>query len=70
MTAEEYARAQVLMCDDHLACRGCPVASLAIRKHHKNCMITRMKFPKECVEAVERWWNENKHRFQETEVKK
>lgn len=70
MTAEEYARAQALMCDDSLVCHGCPIATLSKRKHHKNCMITRTKFPTECVEAVERWWGENKHRFTETEVKK
>lgn len=70
MTAEEYARAEALMCDDSLVCHGCPIATLSKRKHHKNCMITRMKFPAQCVEAVERWWGENKHRFPETEVKK
>lgn len=70
MTAEEYARAQALMCDDSLVCHGCPIATLSKRKNHKNCMITRMKFPAQCVEAVERWWGENKHRFPETEAKK
>ena len=70
MTAEEYARAQALMCDDSLVCHGCPIATLSKRKHHKNCMVTRMKFPAQCVEAVERWWGENKHRFPETEVPK
>lgn len=69
MTAEEYARAQALMCDDYMVCKGCPVAAISIRKHHKNCMITRIRLPAICVEAVERWWAENKHRFPQEETK-
>lgn len=67
MTTEEYARAQALMCDDSLVCKGCLIASLAQKKHHRTCILTRIKFPAECVEATERWWEENKHRFPEKE---
>jgi hypothetical protein len=47
MTTEEYARAQALMCDDSLVCKGCLIASLAQKKHHRTCILTRIKFPAE-----------------------
>lgn len=70
MTAEEYARAKGLMCDNSRVCHDCPIAILSRRRFHKSCMETEIKLPTKCVEAVERWWGENKHRFPETEVKK
>lgn len=67
MTAEEYARAQALMCETHPVCKGCPIADISLRKLHQDCMETRIFLPTQCVEAVERWWAENKHRFPQRE---
>lgn len=71
LTAEQYVRANGLMCREYEFCDECPFKTVVEESGEvfDSCCDFKLRYPAEAVKLVHLWWSKNRHRFPEFERK-